>query len=107
MITHVAYKEQPSVKHIAKKFLSENFDYNKVTDSYSCPAGAVRRSLGTWHNKKGEASETSYRFKTYRTDACKTGALNHQCTKFPKRIIHGSEYQDAVESNDNNNKKNP
>ena len=47
MITHVAYKEQPSVKHIAKKFLSENFDYNKVTDSYSCPAGAVRRSLGT------------------------------------------------------------
>ena len=25
MITHVAYKEQPSVKHIANEFLSESF----------------------------------------------------------------------------------
>ena len=107
MITHVAYKEQPSVKHISSEFLSESFDYNKATDSYTCPAGAVLRSLGTWHNKKGEASETSYRFKTYRTDACKTCALKHQCTKLPKRIIHRSEYQDAVDMNDNNIKKNP
>ena len=107
MITHVAYKEQPSVKHISSEFLSESFDYNKATDSYTCPAGAVLRSLGTWHNKKGEASETSYRFKTYRTDACKTCALKHKCTKLPKRIIHRSEYQDAVDMNDNNIKKNP
>jgi len=107
MITHVAYKEQPSVKHIATEFLSENFTYDKTTDSYTCPAGAVLTSPGTWHNKKGEASETSYRFKTYRTDACKTCALKNQCTKLPKRIIHRSEYQDAVDINDNNIKQNP
>ena len=107
MITHVAYKEQPSVKHIATAFLSENFNYNKATDSYSCPAGAVLTSLGTWHNKKGEANETSYRFKTYRTDACKTCPLKSQCTKLPKRIIHRSEYQDAVDINNNNIKQNP
>jgi len=107
MITHVAYKEQPSVKHIATEFLSENFSYDKPTDSYTCPAGAVLTSLGTWHNKKGEANETSYRFKTYRTDACKTCSLKHQCTKLPKRIIHRSEYQDAVDINDNNIKQNP
>jgi len=107
MITHVAYKEQPSVKHIATDFLSENFEYDKTTDSYTCPAGAVLTSLGTWHNKKGEANETSYRFKTYRTDACKTCALKHQCTKLPKRIIHRSEYQGAVDINDNNIKTNP
>ena len=107
MITHVAYKEQPSVKHIATEFLSENFSYDKSTDSYTCPAGAVLTSLGTWHNKKGEANETSYRFKTYRTDACKTCALKNQCTKLPKRIIHRSQYQDAVDVNDNNIKKNP
>ena len=116
MITHVAYKEQPSVKHIATEFLSENFSYAKTTDSYTCPAGAVLTSLGTWHNKKArpngssgrrEASETSYRFKTYRTNACKTCALKHQCTKLPKRIIHRSEYQDAVDVNDNNIKQNP
>lgn len=107
LITHVAYKEQPSVKHIATAFLSENFSYDKATDSYTCPAGATLTSLGTWHNKKGEASETSYRFKTYRTAACKTCALKDQCTKLPKRIIHRSEYQDAVDINDNNIKQNP
>ena len=107
MITHVAYKEQPSVKHIATEFLAESFLYDKPTDSYTCPAGAVLTSLGTWHNKKGEAHETSYRFKTYRTDACKTCPLKHQCTKLPKRIIQRSQYQDAVDTNDNNIKQNP
>ena len=81
MITHVAYKEQPSVKHIANEFLAESFSYDKSTDTYTCPAGAQLSSLGTWHNKKGEAHETSYRFKTYRTDACKTCTLKQQCTK--------------------------
>ena len=107
MITHVAYKEQPGVKHIANEFLAESFGYDKQTDSYTCPAGAVLTSLGTWHNKKGEANETSYRFKTYRTDACKTCPLKSQCTKLPKRIIQRSEYQDAVDINDNNIKQNP
>jgi transposase len=107
MITHVAYKEQPAVKHIANEFLAESFDYDTLTDTYSCPAGAVLTSLGTWHNKKGEAGETSYRFKTYRTDACKTCPLKSQCTKLPKRIIQRSEYQDAVDLNDNNIKQNP
>jgi transposase len=107
MITHVAYKEQSGVKHIADEFLSESFDYDKATDSYTCPAGAVLTSRGTWHNKKGEANETSYRFKTYRTNACKSCPLRTQCTKLPKRIIHRSEYQDAVDINDNNIKQNP
>ncbi len=64
MITHVAYKEQSTVKHIAHEFLAESFCYDKVADTYTCPAGAVLTSLGTWHNKKGEVGETSYRFKT-------------------------------------------
>ena len=107
MITHVAYKEQPSVKHIASEFLAESFIYDKLTDTYICPLGAVLSSLGTWHNKKGEANETSFRFKTYRTDACKTCPLKKQCTKLNKRIIQRSEYQDAVDINDNNIKRNP
>ena len=107
MITHVAYKEQPGVKHIATEFLLESFDYDKASDSYTCPAGAVLTSLGTWHNKKGEANETSYRFKNYRTGACKNCPLKNQCTKLPKRIIHRREYQDAVDINNNNIKQNP
>lgn len=107
MITHVAYKEQPGVKHIANEFLAESFEYNILTDTYTCPAGATLTTLGTWHNKKGEANETSYRFKTYRTHACKTCSLKNQCTKLPKRIVQRSEYQDAVDINDNNIKRNP
>lgn len=107
MLTHVAYKEQPAVKHIANEFLAESFEYDKAADTYTCPAGAILTTLGTWHNKKGEANETSYRFKTYRTDACKSCPLKHQCTKLPKRIIQRSEYQEAVDINDNNIKQNP
>ncbi len=107
MKTHVAYKEQSPVKHIDHEFLAGSFDYDQANDAYTCPAGAVLTSLGTWHNKKGDAGETSFRFKTYRTDACKTCSLKNQCTKLPKRIIQRSEYQDAVDINDNNIKQNP
>jgi hypothetical protein len=68
------------------------------------PHKLLRRHCG---EEEGEAGETSYRFKTYRTDACKTCALKHQCTMLPKRIIQRSEYQDAVDINDNNIKQNP
>ena len=44
---------------------------------------------------------------SYRTDACKTCPLKSQCTKLHKRIIQRSEYQDAVDINDNNIKQNP
>jgi Transposase DDE domain len=107
MITHVAYKDQPSVKHIANEFLAESFGDDKAADSYTCPAGAVLTSMGRWHNKKGEVIETSYGFKTYRTAACKAGPLKNQCTKLPKRIIQRSEYQEAVDENDNNIKRKP
>jgi transposase len=105
--TYVAFKEQPSVKHLQKEFLSTQFNYNKGEDSYTCPAGATLTTLNTWHNKKGEAGETSYRFKTYRTAACKNCSLKKHCTKLNKRIIHRSEYQDAVDRNNKNIRTNP
>lgn len=105
--TYTAFKEQPSVKHLQKEFLSEQFIYNKEQDSYSCPAGATLTSLGTWHNKNGDAGETSYRFKTYRTEGCKRCSLKKNCTKLPKRIIHRSQYQDAVDRNNANIRNNP
>jgi transposase len=104
--TYVAFKEQPSVKHLQKEFLSTQFIYNKEQDSYLCPAGETLTSLGTWHNKKGDAGETSYRFKTYRTDGCKSCSLKKHCTKLNKRIIHRSEYQDAVDRNNANIRNN-
>lgn len=47
MITDGAYKEQPTVKHIANEFLSESFSYDKVSDTYTCPAGAILTTMGT------------------------------------------------------------
>ena len=44
--TYVAFKEQPSVKHLQKEFLSTQFIYNKENDSYTCPAGETLTSLG-------------------------------------------------------------
>lgn len=105
--TFTAFKEQPSVKHLQKEFLSEQFIYNKEEDSYTCPAGEMLTSLGTWHNKRGDAGETSYRFKTYRTEGCKNCSLKVNCTKLSKRIIHRSEYQDAVDRNNENIRNNP
>ena len=103
----MAFKEQSSVKHLQKELLSTQFIYNKENDSYTCPAGHTLTSLGTWHNKKGDAGETSYRFKTYRTDGCKSRSLKKHCTKLNKRIIHRSQYQDAVDSNNKNIRGNP
>ena len=45
IITHVAFKEQPSVKHIATEFVVQSFDYDKLTDTYTCLAGAILTSL--------------------------------------------------------------
>ena len=104
--TYVAFKEQPSVKHLQREFLSEQFIYNKEEDTYTCPVGETLTTLGTWHQKKGDAGETSYRFKTYRTDGCKSCKLKSQCTKLNKRIIHRSEYQDAVDKNKDNIRQN-
>lgn len=104
--TYVAFKEQPSVKHLQKEFLSTQFVYNQQHDHYTCPAGEILTTLNTWHYKKGDAGETSYRFKTYRTDGCKQCSLKKHCTKLNKRIIHRSEYQDAVDRNNKNIRQN-
>ncbi|HET9824027.1 MAG TPA: IS1182 family transposase [Chitinophagaceae bacterium] len=105
--TYVAFKEQSSVKHLQKEFLSTHFIYDKENDSYNCPAGETLTTLNTWHYKKGDAGETSYRFKTYRTNGCKSCTLKKYCTKLNRRIIHRSEYQDAVDRNNENIRQNP
>ena len=97
--TYAAYREQPAVKHLDKEFLVAQFAYDKQTDTYTCPAGEQLTSTGTWHNKKRETGETSYRFKKYTTLQCAHCKLRTQCTKLQQRAIERSEYQDAVDAN--------
>jgi hypothetical protein len=97
--TIVAVKEQPSVKHLDEIFLIENFTYNKDTNSYTCPAGATLTTKGSWHFKKRETGETSYRFQKFTTKACATCPLKTKCTKRTNRELERSEYQNAVDKN--------
>lgn len=99
IITVVAYREQPAVKHLAKEFLVSGFIYNNQADTYTCPAGQTLTTIGTLHNKKKEDGETSYRFKKYTTPACQSCPLRQQCTKLKSRAIERSEYQDAIDRN--------
>lgn len=97
--TLVAFKEQPSVKHIEKEFLVRSFLYDKQSDSYTCPNSETLTTTGTWYFKKREDGKTSYRFKKYTTQGCAECPLKSQCTVLKHRAIERSEYQDAVDKN--------
>jgi radical SAM protein with 4Fe4S-binding SPASM domain len=58
-------------------YLVTKFKYNKDQDTYTCPQGQTLHTKGTWHNK---TSTNPYRFKKYRTPACKTCPVKHLCT---------------------------
>ena len=102
--TVVAYREQPTVKHLEKEFLVGNFQYKKENDTYTCPAGHAMKSNGNWylksHKEHGKKNPTAYKVKHYKTPHCKTCPLLNQCTKNKKgRLIERSEYQDVVDRN--------
>jgi transposase/transcription elongation factor Elf1 len=79
-------------------YMVTKFKYNKKDDTYTCPEGKTLKTTGTWHNKTRE--KDSYKFKKYRTLACKECALKHLCTsRKAGREIDRSEYADAVEEN--------
>lgn len=67
MTTQVA-KEQPGVKYIVYELLAKVLFATNTQTATPATAGATLTSLGIWHNK-GEANETSYWFKIYRTGA--------------------------------------
>lgn len=79
-------------------YLVTKFKYNKDQDTYTCPQGQTLHTKGTWHNK---TSTNPYRFKKYRTPACKTCPVKYLCTGKQKggREIDRSEFADVVEAN--------
>lgn len=102
--TLVAFREQPTVKHLEEEYLVENFQYDKQTDSYRCPQGETLRTNGNWYYKSNESSRrkrsTGYKVKHYKTPACQGCPIKGQCTKNKKgRLIERSEHQEAVERN--------
>lgn len=89
-------------------YLVDKFTYNKRNDTYTCPAGEILRTKGTWHTKKRHEHDIS-QYKKYRTPACKDCAVRNLCTgrKDGGREIERSEYADAVDKNRKNYTNNP
>jgi len=101
--THVAFPAVPKTSQAPNtNYNVENFTYNNISDSYTCPEGNTLRSNQKWYNSP------NYRFKQYKTKACQTCPVKLLCTLAKNgKIIQRSEYQDAVDKNKENILANP
>jgi len=76
----------------------EYFKYDKISDSYTCPANEILTTNGNWYNKTNGKSIT--KMKHYKTSACLSCVFFSQCTKNKKgRLIERSEYADLIYEN--------
>ncbi|MBP2831274.1 IS1182 family transposase [Aquimarina sp. U1-2] len=74
---------------------AENFDYDPTTDTYTCPQGNILTSNGSWYRAR------NYRFKQYKTKACKECPVRASCTTATQngKIIQRSEFTPYIEQN--------
>lgn len=86
-----------------------DFVYNEQEDYYTCPAGEIMRTNGTWHNHSGKGKTPAFRFQRYTTGVCKNCPIRKQCTKGKAngRAIDRSEYAGAIERNNKRVNQNP
>jgi transposase len=83
-------------------FNYEFFRYNREDDTYSCPAGQIMHTNGSWYKEKTSAGNIIM-FKQYKTRACRNCPVRSRCTRSKKeRLIHRSEYADYYERNRSN-----
>ena len=82
---------------------SEHFNYDKQTDTYTCPQGNILKSNGSSY--KGR----NYQFKQYKTNQCKICPVRDLCTtsKVNGKVIQRSEFQQYIEQNAKRVLKNP
>ena len=77
------------------KYNVANFRYDQAKDCYICPEEEILTTTGTW--LKGR----NYKFKQYKTKACKQCAKSHLCTRSKQngKLVQRSEYALYVEKN--------
>lgn len=101
VITHVCIPA-PSSNAPDKAYNVSEFVYNKVQDTYTCPAGEILKSNGNWYNKR------VYKVKQYKTKNCKNCPAKASCTKAKyQRVIERHEFAEALEINKRNITENP
>jgi len=74
---------------------AEHFNYDPQQDSYLCPQGNELTSNGNWYRAR------NYRFKQYKTKACKHCPVRNQCTSAKQngKILQRSEFTAFIERN--------
>jgi transposase len=98
--TIVAQPEQGNGKEnsTTKDYLAAKFQYDKTTDTYTCPQGETLTTTGSWYKKTMDRD--SYEFKRYGTPKCRECPVKALCTSRAEgRKLDRSQYADAVEEN--------
>lgn len=74
---------------------AEHFPYDNLADSYTCPQGHALTSNQTWYKAR------NYKFKQYKTKACKGCPVRDQCTmaKVNGKVIQRSEFTQNIKRN--------
>ena len=83
----VPQPEAPNTRH-AEGYTKAQFNYDKPTDTWRCPAGALLTLF-----KRDHAKRMDY----YHTKACATCAQKAQCTQAKQRTIARSWHAEATE----------
>ena len=98
--TVVAIPDVPSTSQAPDPLFNyEFFRYNREEDIYTCPAGQLLRTNGSWYKQRSSTGNISW-FKQYKTKACRKCPLRSRCTRSQKeRLIQRSEYADYYEAN--------
>ena len=101
--THVAIPSVPVTSQAPNpNYNVANFNYDSLSDSYTCPAGETLSSNQKWYKTP------NYRFKQYKTKACEGCPTRLECTLAKNgKIVQRSEYQYAVDQNKQNIKAKP
>lgn len=98
--TIVAIPGVPSTSQAPNPLFNyEFFKYNREGDTYTCPAGQVLCTNGSWYKERTSSGNIIW-FKQYKTKACKHCPLRSHCTRSKKgRLIQRSEYAEYYERN--------
>ncbi|MCJ7450017.1 MAG: IS1182 family transposase [Bacteroidales bacterium] len=80
----------------------ENFKYDPLADTYTCPQGEVLITNGKWYKTHGRRN-ILISFKQYKTAACKSCLVRMKCTRSKTgRVIELSIYAENYEKNRTN-----
>lgn len=85
-----------------------NFQYDRESNTYTCPENHILSTNGTWYTKDQGKHRTNIRVNHYKTKACKTCPQINSCTKNTRgrgRVIERNEYASYIEQNRENVEK--